>query len=695
MRRTYLFIYVAVIAVMGALVACYENIITDETYNTDENKSITVEGNLNLPSEDVSLYNDCNILSITDIANIDNGTFEVAAYSNNQAQTFFVQNNDEIYLMSRAPISNGEHIDFSVQSTAIAMVTMHPLFSPVGREDYAKLTNLITGSPKYQAFYDEVAKSISNKCHLYDETNNDMLIAFSNLMEELCGESEDSEGSGEYNDSLDNIEGSTTRSIDTRAIYQHSQINPTYIDAQINGRTLSLRTVWATPSYYGTVSQPNGQVVNKVIPSRSDFGIMDLAFNRTTRGEPMEYDFHDEGSYRFNFSRVNAEATLDFYMRIAGSILSTLGLTIDGNDDAIVEAAKYISNAITAAGSGVSDAEMTALDWLGIAYDAAINQISTTGKLGSRTFSQTFINYSKALASSFNWYNKIKGAANLGLRLAYAFDAPETINFCLCYYDNEVTTCTEASLYKADGDEQTGYANQRLLLPITVYVQTLGDDGMYYESSSYHRIKFEVVSGGGEVEFDLVSADNNNQASTYWTLGESGEQKVKATVVDIITDKEISDPVYFTADLNSAEITIRLDWSKHSCNTDIDLHVIDPYEEEIAYYNMTSASGGYLDRDDTVGPGPEHIRWSNAPVGTYKIYVHYYPNGAEDRSITSYKVSVNADGVTYQPKTGSIAYDQFIPVGKFTIGESSTTRSIPSVTLDDTAPVEKKIFPKK
>lgn len=192
-----------------------------------------------------------------------------------------------------------------------------------------------------------------------------------------------------------------------------------------------------------------------------------------------------------------------------------------------------------------------------------------------------------------------------------------------------------------------------------------------------------------------VAAYSNNQASTYWTLGESGEQKVKAAVVDIITDKEISDPVYFTAELDSAEITIRLDWSKHSCNTDIDLHVIDPYEEEIAYYNMTSASGGYLDRDDTVGPGPEHIRWSNAPVGTYKIYVHYYPNGAEDRSITSYKVSVNADGVTYQPKTGSIAYDQFIPVGQFTIGESSTTRSIPSVTLDNTAPVEKKIFPKK
>lgn len=691
MKRTYIFIITAIIAAMGALVACHENII-NETDVTVENKLVTVGGTLNLPLEDTSLYNDCNILSIDGVANIDDGKFEIGAYFNDKVQTFIVENNNEVYLMSRTPIINGQSIDLSIQSTAIAMVTMHPLFSPVGREDYATLTNLIIESPKYQEFYDEVAKSISNKRHLYDESNEDMLIAFSNLMEELCGETEDN---GNYDDSLDEIENVGTRSINTRAVYQHSQINPTYIDAQINGNTLSLRTVWVTPSYYGTVSQPNGQVVNRVIPSRSDFGIMDLAFNRTTRGEPMEYNFSDEGSYRFNFSRVNAVATLDFYMRIAGSILSTLGLSIDGSDDAIVEAAKYISNAITAAGSGVSDADMSALDWLGIAYDAAINQISTTGKLGSHTFSQTFINFSKVLASSFNWYNKIKGAANLGLRLAYAFDAPETINFCLCYYDNEVTTCTEASLYKVDGDEQIGYANQRLLLPLTVYVQTIGDDGMYYESSSYHRIKFEVISGGGEVEFDMISADNNNQASTYWTLGEEGEQKVKATVVDIITDKEISDPVYFTADLNSAEITIRLDWSKHSCNTDIDLHVVDPNGERICWYQMTSSSGGYLDRDDTVGPGPEHIRWSSAPVGTYKIYVHYYPNEAEDRSVTSYKVSVNADGVTYQPKTGSIAYDQMVPIGQFTIGESSTTRSISNNELDETTPINKINLPKK
>lgn len=689
MKRTYIFIITVIIAVMGALAACHENII-DETDSSVENKLITVEGTLNLPLEDTSLYNDYNILSIGGIANIDDGKFEVDAYLNDKVQTFIVEHNNEVYLMSRTPLSNGQSIELSVQSTAIAMVTMHPLFSPVGRDDYDALTNSIMESPKYQDFYDKVAKSISNKRHLYDESNEDMLIAFSNLMEELCGETEDN---GNYDDFLDEIENAGTRSINTRAVYQHSQINPTYIDAQINGNTLSLRTIWATPSYYGTVSQPNGQVVNKVIYSRDDYGIMDLS----TRGKPMEYTFSDEGSYRFNFSRVNAEATLDFYMRITSNILSTLGLNITGSDYDAVALAKAVSNAITIAGSGVTasiiDGKMSGEEWLKIAGSVILDELKNylswngnwdaLGKLG------------KVINGSLNWYNKIKGAANLGLRLAYAFDAPESINFCLCYYDNEVTTCTEASLYKVDGDEQIGYAKQRLLLPLTVYVQTIGDDEMYYESSSYHRIKFEVISGGGEVEFDLVSADNNNQASTYWTLGEEGEQKVKATVVDIITDKEISEPVYFTADLNSAEITIRLDWSKHSCDTDIDLHVFDPFGEEIAYYNMTSSSGGYLDRDDVVGPGPEHVRWTSAPAGEYKIYVHYFPNEAEDRSVTSYKVSVYADGITYQPKTGSIAYDQMVPVGKFSIGESSTTRSISTPTLGDTAPIDKKIFPKK
>lgn len=664
----------------GFFSGCYENVI-DDTADPYENKLTVVEGKLNLPAGNKDMYNECTVLSLGGTSEIKDGNFDTEAYINNKVQTFILQDDECVYMMNRTPVSTEQSIEFSIESTAIAMVTMYPLFSTVERSDYEYISSLIKNSPNYPAFYDEVADVISNHKNIYDESNDKLLIAFSDLMEELCGETE---SEGNYDADMDEIT--------TKAIFQHAQINPTYIDARINGNAISLRTVNVTPSYYGTISLPDGRVINKVIASSSDFGIMDLL--KEKRGIPMEYTFTKDGNYRFSFSRINEEATLDFYMRIAGSIFSTVGLSIDKNSEGIVESAKYISNAIADAGSGVSDGKMDVMDWLKIAYDAALNQISTIGKLYSFTFSESIMQYCKILSSSLLWYDKIKGASNLGLRLAYAFDAPETINFCLCYYDNQITTCTKAALYKLDGDEQIGYSNQRLLLPISVYVRTTDDDGVPYESSSYHRVKFDVVSGGGEVESNLVSADNNNQASTYWTLGDSGEQIVKATVVDIITDKEISEPVYFTASLNKADITIRLDWSKHSGNTDIDLHVIDPFNEEIYFGHMTSASGGYLDRDDTVGPGPEHIRWSDAPVGTYKIYVHYYPNGAEDRSVTTYKVTATVCGVNYQPKIGSIAYDQVVPIGQFTVGTPEVKGRV-NAGLVETDPYGKSIVDKK
>ena len=56
--------------------------------------------------------------------------------------------------------------------------------------------------------------------------------------------------------------------------------------------------------------------------------------------------------------------------------------------------------------------------------------------------------------------------------------------------------------------------------------------------------------------------------------------------------------------------------------------------------------------------------------------MHYYPNEAQDQSITSYTVSVTAGDVTYAPKSGSIAYNQYVPVGQFRIGDNTTTRSV-------------------
>ena len=293
-----------------------------------------------------------------------------------------------------------------------------------------------------------------------------------------------------------------------------------------------------------------------------------------------------------------------------------------------------------------------------------------------------------AVLTKFNVvYNVLKGFTNEMVRSVLGFTAPHFIDFCLCSYNYTITTCTESEITKKSGDEQKGFSGQRLLDPLVVETKVFADDGSEIERSTYQKVKFEVISGGGKVSKEIVGTEaGTKEASTYWTLGEEGDQKVKAVVVDMVTGVEVSQPVYFTAELReNADLTVRLDWAKLSGDTDIDLHVTDPYGDEVAFYNPTVPSGGWLDRDDVVGPGPEHITWSEAPSGAYLIQVHYY--GSESHAITSYTVTIRANGQDYGPFNGSIAYNQLITIGVLNLPSGTFTRS-----NDSSKPVFNEMF---
>ena len=652
--------------------------------NSQQNKQQILSGEIISETANPTLYDGCELICAGGITEIIDGVFQVNSYVNDNVQTFVVADDSyNVYLLSRMSVDQGSNIRIDSYTTAVALVTLHPLFAPIKSNEYDEVVNIITSSSKFENLHNEVKNTVVRRQDIFDVDNEALLLALNDLMEDISDETNNEN----FSDSLDDIVPDSTR-----AIYDNPTVYPFHVD--ISGNVLTIRNVGLTPSYYGYVSEASGAQTPFSVPSRFDYGGMDIFkenIDEFMLGDPRTFNFTYQGQYKFHLSRMNASATADFYLRLANSILTSFGLSV-GND-ALQEVGNAVSRAMINAGSGVNDALSDPMDWVGIAYGAVVEWMvqdywEAVGKGG-------IVQLGKVLSNSLILYDKLKGVLNASLRLAHALSAPEEVNFCLCYYDGEISTCSVARLYEVSGNNQQGYSTQRLLLPLVVQVETLGDDGVYRDANTYHRIKFEVISGGGSVEDMLVSADNNNQASTYWTLGDDGDQKVKVTVVDIVTEKEISNPIYFVADVSSAQVTIRLDWSKHSCATDIDLHVVDPYGEEIAYYNMSSSSGGYLDRDDTYGPGPEHIRWTDAPVGTYKIYVHYYPNEAEDRSVTSYKVTVNADGVAYQPKIGSIAYDQFVPVGQFTIGESSGTYPMSFSVLNETKAVSNIILPKK
>lgn len=669
------------ILLLFILMGCNTNIIDFSNFGSTAN---SINGCINAGAPEQ--WKGCSVVSASGEILLEGNSFTMEDIKNDKIQTFVVCDEaDNALLIARCNPNEISSLTIDVKTTALALVTLHPLLSPINTVEYNQIIEEIVENSHFEALCVEVSKGINERKPLFDVNNKALLLALNDLLDALSAKIDDTV----YSDSLDIIADSQNTA--TRAIYENPKVYPLHAD--LTGMVLTLRNVGLTPSYYGVVVEPNGGETPFSVPARSDYGGMDLFkenMDEFMLGEPRQYRFTSDGEYWFLLSRMNASATADFYLRLANSILTSLGL--DLGNDVVQELGNTISRAMINAGSGVNDQVTDPMEWLGIAYGAVVTWMEhdaweAIGKGG-------IVRLGNILSGSLNFYNKIKGVFNASVRIAHALSAPEEINFCLCRYNNMVSTCSEAEVSIVGGNEQVGYARQKLLEPLVVSVKTL-EDGELTISNSYHRVLFEVVSGNGFVDSEYVSVDNNQQASTYWTLGESGEQKVKVSVVDIVTEKEISEPVYFTASLDSASITIRLDWSKHSCNTDIDLHVVDPYGEEIYYRHMESASGGYLDRDDTVGPGPEHVRWANAPTGTYKIYVHYYPNEAEDRSITSYKVTVNTSEREYRPVTGSIAYNQMIGIGQFTIGEQQTRSTISTELMATDEVIENKVYPKK
>lgn len=107
------------------------------------------------------------------------------------------------------------------------------------------------------------------------------------------------------------------------------------------------------------------------------------------------------------------------------------------------------------------------------------------------------------------------------------------------------------------------------------------------------------------------------------------------------------------------DIQITLTWDNTS---DLDLYVTDPLGETICYYNPTSASGGWLDFDDTNGYGPENVFWENnsAPQGDYFVELDYYSGSSSSNYIIV--VSIGSNNETY---SGSIDINETIEICSF------------------------------
>jgi hypothetical protein len=107
----------------------------------------------------------------------------------------------------------------------------------------------------------------------------------------------------------------------------------------------------------------------------------------------------------------------------------------------------------------------------------------------------------------------------------------------------------------------------------------------------------------------------------------------------------------------TGDVQVSVSWD---APTDVDLHVVDPFGEEIYYGNSASSSGGQLDVDSNPacsidGRQIENIRWgSRAPGGTYTVRVDYWAGCNAAR--TNYLVTVK-NGPSTQTFSGFFTGD--------------------------------------
>jgi len=173
----------------------------------------------------------------------------------------------------------------------------------------------------------------------------------------------------------------------------------------------------------------------------------------------------------------------------------------------------------------------------------------------------------------------------------------------------------------------------------------------------------------------ITGTIDGGQQAVQKTLVFVGSKKFQATVTDgefevqVPLKQGVNDIVVLATDKNTfsnwagfyrteiestaamGALTVTLSWGQD--NSDVDLHVLEPYGRHIYYSNKGyDLNGPYLDFDNTYGYGPEHYYATDDMVmydtsgtvmgndifGTYEIAVHYYADhdddDEEDQSIT-------------------------------------------------------------
>ena len=112
--------------------------------------------------------------------------------------------------------------------------------------------------------------------------------------------------------------------------------------------------------------------------------------------------------------------------------------------------------------------------------------------------------------------------------------------------------------------------------------------------------------------------------------------------------------VHVTATIPRFAIWTELTWEGAG---DIDLHLYLPNGEHCYYQQKKTPSGAWLDIDNTIRDGPEHIIMEKVIAGTYRLSVLYYASSKGGPRRVPWRLTVRLkEGQVQRTYSGSLAF---------------------------------------
>lgn len=146
------------------------------------------------------------------------------------------------------------------------------------------------------------------------------------------------------------------------------------------------------------------------------------------------------------------------------------------------------------------------------------------------------------------------------------------------------------------------------------------------EPQSYRDYALALADAGKYQDAinSLHSLLNQSYAQNISSNSAGIEEVIVTEINELITTKKVDHSLVEKELVKAMPVDIRvvLNWNMN--NTDIDLHVKDPYGETCYYSNRQTKIGGRISRDITRGYGPEQFMLKKAPKGKYEVFVNYF-----------------------------------------------------------------------